>query len=179
VKRKTTVVVATIAAGLTGLVAASSPQVPAAAATPGCPPGVSVPIYCAPPQITATMQWTFFFAPKYTKVLSLLLNNAAHDTVLVKCSGRGCPYRKHSAVVTTTKPCGKKHTRRCPTHGSLVLAPSFKNKHLSVGSKLSIAIMRSGWIGKYYLFTIRAGRPPRIAINCLAVGSSVPTASGC
>ena len=146
-----------------------------AAATPGCPPGVTLTIYCAPPQITATMEWTFFFTPKYTKVLSLAVHNAARATVIVRCKGRGCPYAQRSAYVSTTKPCGKKHTRRCRTFGSINLTRGLRRRHLAVGSKLSVAITRSGWFGKYYLFTVRAGHPPRIAIKCLAPGSTTPT----
>ena len=177
---KSAVLAATTAAVLTGLFAASTPRVPAAAAAvPGCPPGVTVQLYCSPPQLTSTMQWTFFYAPTYSKVLSLVLDNAAQTAVLIKCSGRGCPYHKHSTFVGPTKPCGKQNKSTCPTHGSLNLTRAFKNRHLSVGTKLSVAVTRSGWIGKYYLFTMRHGRPPRIALSCLAPGQTAPTAGGC
>lgn len=150
-------------------------RAPVASATPGCPPGVTNSLYCAPPQITATMEWTFFYSPRYSRILSLGVNSAAHTTVLVKCHGRGCPYRRRSMVVSSTKPCGKDGKLRCPSHGSLNLTRPFKKRHLAVGTKLSVAITRSGWIGKYYLFKVRASHPPKIGIDCLAPGSSVPT----
>lgn len=146
-----------------------------ASAAPGCPPGVTNSFYCAPPQITATMEWTFFYSPRYGRVMSLGVSSAARTTVLVTCRGRGCPYKRHSVFVGATKPCGKNGKSICPTHGTLNLTRPFKKRHLAIGTKLSIAITRSGWIGKYYLFKIRSAQPPRISIDCLAPGSSVPT----
>jgi hypothetical protein len=123
------------------------------------------------------MLWTFAFKPTYTRVLSLVVNGASLTTVLVECQGRGCPYTKRTAFVPTTRPCGKKHRRRCPTYGTLDLTPGLQKHRLSVGTKLSVAITRSGWIGKYYSFTVRGGRRPLIQITCLAPGGTAPTGS--
>jgi hypothetical protein len=32
-------------------------------------------------------------------------------------------------------------------------------------------IAKAGWIGKVFRFTVRVNGPPRVQINCLAVGS--------
>lgn len=174
--RRTGFLIAVCAFALTALLAAGGAQASStASAAAGCPPGTSNSLYCAPPQISATMEWTFFYAPRYTRVLSLAVNGASHDTVVVTCHGHGCPYRRRTMPVASTKPCGKNGSSRCPTHGDLALNRPFKKKHLAVGTKLSVAIVRSGWIGKYYVFKVRAGHAPKIAITCLAPGSSVPS----
>ncbi|MGH3422055.1 MAG: hypothetical protein ACRDOD_20970, partial [Streptosporangiaceae bacterium] len=45
---------------------------------------------------------------------------------------------------------------------------------LRVGAKVTVSITRTHWIGRYYSFSMRAHRGPRIRINCLAPGHSKP-----
>jgi hypothetical protein len=54
------------------------------------------------------------------------------------------------------------------------LAPVFHNRRLAVGAQITVAITRPLWIGKYYQFTIRARRAPRVRIACLAPGAVRP-----
>jgi Bacterial Ig-like domain (group 3)/Invasin, domain 3 len=125
--------------------------------------------------INATMQWSFTFGPTSTDVLSLVVNGASPGgTVLVTCHGRGCPFRKRAIAVTKTKRCGPKGRRRCLTHGRVDLTPALENHPLRVGARLSVRIIRRGWIGRYFMFTVRARRGPQIQIACLAPGGSRP-----
>ncbi len=125
--------------------------------------------------ITSTMQWTFYYTPNYTKVLALVVNGASPGaTVLVNCHGRGCPFVKRSNAVRKTQPCGPKGKRRCPTHGRINLTTALQNHRLRVGARINIDIVRSGWIGKYYMFTVRSGRGPRVQISCLSPGGTRP-----
>jgi hypothetical protein len=153
---------------------ALAPSLADATTTPGCPPGYGNRWYCSRPEITATMQWTFFFAPRYTRVVLLQVNGASLTTVRVRCSGRGCPYPRQQAFVSRYVPCGRHHQFRCPTHGTLNLTGGLRRSHLSPGVVLSVAITRWGWIGKYYVFTIRGGKPPLVGITCLPPGRSQP-----
>lgn len=141
-------------------------------------PGQPVSVIKPPPRtlglIGATMQWTFDSTSTYTKVLALLVNGATSATVSASCHGHGCPFARHKTLVTKTKRCPRTPSRACPTHGTLDLAPGFRNGRLSVGARITVTITRPGWIGKYYQFTVRAGRPPRIQVACLAPGSSRP-----
>jgi hypothetical protein len=58
------------------------------------------------------------------------------------------------------------------------LTSLFKGHHLSVGATISVRIVRSGWIGKVFVFTTRSGQTPRVQISCLAPGSTTP-GKGC
>jgi hypothetical protein len=124
--------------------------------------------------ITATMQWIFRFTPTYTMVRALVVNGASHARVLVTCRGKGCPYAKRSTVVHATRRCGTGGTRRCSTHGTIDLTRRLRGRRLRVGTRITVMITRPNWIGKYYRFTIRAGRMPKIRIACLAPGSTRP-----
>jgi Bacterial Ig-like domain (group 3)/Invasin, domain 3 len=125
--------------------------------------------------IDATMQWSFAFGPTYTNVLSLVVHGASPgESVLVSCNGRGCPFRKRTIAVTKTKRCGPKGKRKCPTHGNVNLTPVLSNHRLRVGTQLNVRIVRGGWVGRYYLFTVRPRHGPKIQIACLAPGRTRP-----
>ena len=120
-------------------------------------------------RINATMQWTFAYARRYTKVDTLLVNWVSSDsTVLLKCHGRGCPFATHTSRVAKPKRCGNKGKPKCPIGGSINLAAPFQEDPLHPRATIIVMIRRSGWVGKYYKFTIRAGNQPTIQISCLA-----------
>ncbi|MBV8991653.1 MAG: Ig-like domain repeat protein [Solirubrobacterales bacterium] len=125
--------------------------------------------------VTSPMQWTFYYTPTYSKVLSLAVNGASTSaTVVVTCHGRGCPYGKRTTVVAKYARCSKTSKHKCPATKNVDLAPAFKNRHLRLGAQIAVEITRPQWIAKYYAFTIRARRGPRVQISCLAPGSSRP-----
>ncbi len=124
--------------------------------------------------ITATMQWLFYYTPTYTKVLVLDISGASTSaSASLSCQGRGCPFAKRTMKVAKVWRCGPKGKSLCST-GSLKLAAVFASRHLAVGSKITVMISRPNWIGRYYLFTIRARRGPSVKIACLAPGSTRP-----
>jgi len=129
--------------------------------------------------ISSTMQWAFYYTPSYTRVHNLVVNGVpAGADVVVSCSGHGCPFAHHSSVLTRGTRCGKS-VKMCFTHGgSFNITPGFTSRRLAVGTRLTIEIVRPNWVGKYYGFTVRARRGPRIQIGCLAPGASVPN-TGC
>ena len=123
-----------------------------------------------------TMQWSFNFHPRYTMVLSLLVNGAPGGAVVrVVCTGAGCPYGRHATAVRRHPICHRVgHHRRCTSAGNLNLGQAFAHRHLRVGTRLVVEITRVGWIGKYYSFKILPGRGPQVVINCLAPGGVKP-----
>jgi Bacterial Ig-like domain (group 3) len=128
--------------------------------------------------ISSTMQWSFYSTSRYTRVLTLVVNGASGATVTTSCQSAGCPFVRTATLVTKAKRCARLHARTCAAHGQLDLASGFRGRRLAVGAQIAVAITRPGWIGKYYRFTIRARRPPRIQIGCLSPGSIRPGA-GC
>ena len=125
--------------------------------------------------LTPAMQWTFRYTPGYTSVVALVLSGTSTSaTVAIGCHGRGCPFATHRMSVAKPRRCGQKGQRACPASGSIDLAPPFRNRHLYVGVRLTVVISRPNWIGKYYAFTIRARRGPRIQITCVGPGHNQP-----
>jgi hypothetical protein len=129
--------------------------------------------------ITATMQWTFYYTPTYTKVMGLLVNGlASQATVLVGCRGHGCPFSRRISPSNARRRCGQGNKPNCQAPGTLNLSSSFRGNRLHVGVQITVAITIPGGIGKFYEFTVRAGLGPRIFIGCLAPGATRPGA-GC
>jgi hypothetical protein len=127
--------------------------------------------------ITSTMQWTFGYAPAYTRVLSMVINGVPTGaTVQTQCHGRGCPFAKRTTTIGKAKPCtGKrKRTHTCPVHGMISLTAAFRRRNLRPGAQITIEIHRPRFIGKYYSFTMRARKQPRVRIGCLAVNGTRP-----
>jgi hypothetical protein len=124
--------------------------------------------------ITSTMQWAFFYTPSYTKVRNLVVNGVVSGaTVLIKCHGQGCPFVNRATPLTKQARCGKKTKGMCLAAGTFLITPSFIRHRLGVGSRITIEIVRPSWVGKFYSFTIRSRRGPRIQIGCLAPGGNV------
>jgi hypothetical protein len=125
--------------------------------------------------IDATMQWTFAFGPTSTDVVSLVVNGASPGgSVVVRCHGHGCPFGKRVIAVTKTRKCGRNGKRRCLTHGKVDLTRALRGHSLRVGTRINVQIVRRGWIGRYYSFTIRPRQQPSITIACLAPGKTRP-----
>jgi hypothetical protein len=124
-----------------------------------------------------TMQWTFHYTRAYTKVLSLAVDGApAGAEVLIGCHGRGCPFTKPVSVISGANRCGPKGRRRCAAGKTIELAHDFRKRRLHAGTRITVAITRPQWIGKYYEFDTRAGRAPRVQVSCLAPGTTRPGA---
>jgi hypothetical protein len=123
------------------------------------------------------MQWSFHYTPAYTKVLVLVVNGAPiGSTVVVTCHGSGCPFARRSTAITKAKRCARKGKHRCAAlpPGKRDLKASFGTHALRRGATITVKVVRPGWIGKYYQFTMRARRPPSIEIKCLAPGGTRP-----
>ena len=121
------------------------------------------------------MQWSFLHTPHYTRPLVFVIGGVrVGATVTVRCHGRGCPFGKSATVIKKPKPCKQTKKHKCPvTHpGTVNLMQRFHNHRLQVGTQVTIEITQPSWIGKYYTFTIRAGKGPRIAIGCIAPGGT-------
>jgi hypothetical protein len=127
-------------------------------------------------QITSSLTWSFMPQGRSVAVTSL----AAHQlpigaSVVILCSGRGCPFSKRTTVARAPK-C-KRH-KRCvrPRTRDLSLASQFRGRHLAFGTQLTIRFVKAGFIGKVYAFKISKAVP--VKISCLAPGGIQP-GKGC
>jgi hypothetical protein len=122
------------------------------------------------------MLWTFHYTRSYTTVVQLIVNGiSAGDTITVACHGRGCPFTKRVRKATAAKHCGRSRRRhRCSTTQRVDITAVLGSHHLRAGATISVTITRPEWVGKSYVFRIRAGHGPRIGIGCLAPGFAKP-----
>jgi streptogramin lyase len=155
----------------------------AVAVVVGPPPPVSSSSSSLPPSTSATvigttMTWKFKLSRTYTKVESLVAHRLpVGGLVLVTCHGRGCVFaRKRYALKAHDRPCRKHH--RCPpphVQRELSLAGLFKNHGLGAGTRLVVSIMKTGLIGKDFIFTMNSGRQPSVQVRC---STSAPAGGG-
>jgi Invasin, domain 3 len=123
-------------------------------------------------------EWTFHYTPAYTTVRWLVVTGVPVGSSLhVGCHGRGCPFITRVIVIGANRGCGAK-ARRCATDRTIDLTHAFHRSRLHVRTRLTVAITRPQSIGKYYIFTMRASRPPYVRQACLAPGATHPGA-GC
>jgi len=123
-----------------------------------------------------TMQWSFRYTSAYTEVLSLVVDGApAVAAVQVACHGSGCPFTRDLIVIGQTRRCRLREKHACRGDGTIELAPDFRRHRLSAGTRLTVAITRPTWIGKYYVFVVRKRRAPRVRVTCLAPGQTQPS----
>ena len=81
----------------------------------------------------------------------------------VTCKGGGCPFRTKTVTPRSPRPYTANLTRLFPS------------TRLAVGTRLTVAIVKSDTIGRVYEFVMRASRAPRPSPpRCLAPGSSRP-----
>lgn len=132
-----------------------------------------------PPQvlgtITTRMAWKFRYTPSFTTVLAMVARQARPGTkITVFCRGRHCPFAKRSMKITKATGCGrsKRHSCLSQKDKKVDLKPLFGGHRLPAGSHITIELTHPHWIGKAYLFTIRAGKAPTSKIGCLGLGST-------
>ncbi len=136
---------------------------------------VSPPQATRPPVIAATMTWRFAPSRGYTIVRSLVVHGLPTggfaDTT---CRGRGCAFvHVHSVPVATRRSC-RKHVcvmkRISGVHDDLDLTGLFKARRLRPGVRISVAVGKSGWVGRSFNFLIARGGAPSVSVLCLAPG---------
>ena len=125
--------------------------------------------------INSTLQWKFYYHPKYTQILFLqAFGVASASTLRLTCHGTSCPFTTLRSSVASPASCSGGAHAICSAGSGVNLLPVFRNRHLRPGTQITLWITRPNWIGKYYSFTIRSGQPPLIDLSCVAVGRSQP-----
>ncbi|HEX3832768.1 MAG TPA: Ig-like domain-containing protein, partial [Solirubrobacteraceae bacterium] len=125
--------------------------------------------------VTAAMYWSFGYSLHSTQIKSLAATGlSAGIRIALTCRGHGCPFTIRAVTVVAHGKCGKHAKKGCVAAPSFNLTSMFHGAHLHVGTQLTVAVTHRAWIGKYYRFTIRAGRKPTTALSCLAVNGTRP-----
>jgi hypothetical protein len=93
-----------------------------------------------------------YVAARGARVTLLKVTAPSRVTVLLRCEGRGCPIAR----------------RRSRRPGRIRALERF----LPAGTRITIRVIRPGYIGKYVRINIRAGGPPSRRDACLMPGST-------
>jgi hypothetical protein len=126
-------------------------------------------------RLTATMRWTFRYAPSYTQIAALSVEGPALGaTIATRCTGKGCPFAVRRIKVRELKRCRTRTTGHCRPPREVNLESEFHGHNLAIGSRVTVTISRPLDIGKYYRFVVRRRRAPSVNISCVAPGSIVP-----
>lgn len=161
-----------------GTASAASSLSPVVQSTPPSPVDrVSSPPVVHPPVVATTLTWRFLWTSKYTIVKSLVAHAVpAGALVEVLCRGMGCPFsRSRSSPSIEHRVC---HAGRCArrrvagARKELDLSGRFKAARLKPGAHISITIVKAGWVGRSFLFTLHRDREPSVNVICLAPGST-------
>ncbi|HZN88778.1 MAG TPA: PKD domain-containing protein, partial [Thermoleophilaceae bacterium] len=93
------------------------------------------------------------------RVRTLEVRTSIGSRITVRCAGRSCPFARANRVAKTR----------------LVRFRGMRG-FLRAGAVLSISVRKTGQIGKFTRFVIRAGRVPKRTDLCLMPGRSTPSA---
>jgi hypothetical protein len=129
------------------------------------------------PTVATTMRWIFEFSGTYSKVLSLVASGPpAGGSVIVQCTGHSCPFTTRTIHIAKRVICKAKSGHRCSATpvGTLNLTSRLIDRHLAIGTRLIVKVVKAGWVGKFYEFTVTPQVSPQVSIKCLAPGSSRP-----
>jgi hypothetical protein len=122
------------------------------------------------------MSWRFGATREYASIKTLVVHAIpAEGSVELVCEGPECVLdHQRLAPVGDHMRCDKRKCVFGPMkHGlkALDLSPLFAHRHLRVGSRILVSIVKPGSIGKEFEFAVRVSRPPRVTITCLAPGA--------
>jgi len=125
--------------------------------------------------VNSTVQWKFYYSPKYTQILFLQAYGVANASDLhLTCRGTSCPFTSVSSSAGQAANCSGHAHVICSAGSGINLLPIFRKRHLRAGTQIVFWITRPNFVGKYYSFTIRAGQAPLIDLSCVAVGRTRP-----
>lgn len=131
----------------------------------------------------ALLGWNFNGLSSYSQVTSMTASGLPVGAqIAASCRGHGCHLNMAPVHVTSSTTCPSKQNRckkksRPHTH-SVDLTARLRGTNFPVGSTLTVTLTKRGFIGKAYIFTMRASRQPAWRATCLAPGSLAP-GKGC
>jgi hypothetical protein len=133
-------------------------------------------------RINSTMTWDFTPGNSSTTVVDMLVKTVPGGASVKLSCGKGCPIKSHTAALPKHRVCtGKGKKRKCrmaaPKTGNIDLTRFVGGRHVKVGTRIFVAIVQPGSIGKEYVFRMVTGNQPAVKIVTLAPGSTKPCPS--
>jgi len=128
------------------------------------------------PVVSSTMTWRFELSQSRIFVRSLIVHGLPPGGFAeVACHGLGCAFAHVRVAAIADKGscrrqgCATRHPSN--TLANLSLARLFRGHGLGIGARVSVSVIKKGWIGKLFVFATRKYRLPNVRITCLAPGS--------
>jgi hypothetical protein len=125
--------------------------------------------------IESSMTWSFAWNGKFTTVQALTVHEVPTGaSVEVLCHGLGCPFAHAHAASASHHSCHKHKCKPKRPRSDVGLSGLFKGHRLGVGAQISVRVRKPAWVGKSFVFTMRANKIPRVKIACLVPSSTRP-----
>jgi hypothetical protein len=99
-----------------------------------------------------------------TRVRLLRVNAPVGTKISVRCTGRGCPFRKQVRTVSAS----------AGSRAAVNVRVRRLERLLLPGVRVRVYVTKPGAFGKYTRFRFRAGKPPARTDDCLEPGSWIP-----
>jgi hypothetical protein len=117
-----------------------------------------------PGKVSAAVANNWIAFRTYVKVGRLVVRDAPADaSVQVRCSGRGCPYRRR--------------TIKRRSDGTFSATKGFRGRKLREGAVVEVRVLVAGSIGKVVRYRIKPPKTPKGKVLCLPPGATRP--AGC
>jgi virginiamycin B lyase len=130
----------------------------------------------APPIVEASVKWKFARARRYLVVERMQVTDIPPGAWLeVMCNGRGCPFARTRIVPGAHRRAACHHARcrlaRRPSSDHMSIQSLFDGRRLRVGTRIVVDILKAGWVGKSFAYTVRENAKPGERIACVAANS--------
>jgi hypothetical protein len=131
---------------------------------------------------TPVMRWSFSVQGRYTTVKRLLVTDVPpRAAVNVACTGTGCPFsyaQNVSGKECKGRPCKAKNSKWRVSRHTIDLTQLFAHVQLAPRARLTFSVTEPNTVGRVWLFTIGAHKPPSHRVSCVEPGSTA-VGKGC
>jgi hypothetical protein len=103
------------------------------------------------------------------RIRRLTVNAPPGTAVKVRCSGRGCPFKRVLRTVSSRVKAG-----RALPPSRILRVRRLEGELLRPGATLRLFVTRAGAVGKFTRFRILKAKAPRRSDKCLVPGSGTP-----
>jgi len=129
---------------------------------------IRVPPPPVPGWLNPSLSRKFILHAHYTTILSMVASGIVRGAKTeISCAGQGCRFKSRTSLAS-----GCRNGHQCP--GTTNLSKLFRGWRLRSGTKLTIAVVKPGYVGKVFIFSFRPPRAPASRVTCLVPGSSTP-----